>query len=178
MKREMSLARMMRVVSLLSLIILACFASSLAQVASGGSYTLDQAAIASGGGNNSTGGTFALDGTTGQPIAGTRSTNSPFAVTGGFWTAAPLAPTAAGVLIGGRVFTPAGRGLRNARVTLTDGSGGTRTVLTGVSGYYRFADVSAGETYIINVVSKRYTFAPQVVNVTEDVADLNFTAVQ
>lgn len=40
------------------------------------------------------------------------------------------APTAAFVTVSGRVSTPEGGGLRNARVALTDQNGNTRTVLT------------------------------------------------
>jgi len=42
-------------------------------------------------------------------------------------------------------------------------------------GYYRFDDVLAGETYIVSVTSKRYSFAPQVVSVFEELTDLDFT---
>lgn len=155
----------------------ACAAPVKAQVAQGGNYTLDQSAIASGGGQNSTGGGFTLDGTIGQPAAGTRSTNSPFAVAGGFWTANALAPTAASVSVGGRVLTMDGSGLRNARVTLTGIDGSARMVLTGKFGGFRFADVQFGETYIVSVASRRYIFQPQVVFVSEDLDDLNFIAV-
>ncbi len=82
--------------------------------------------------------------------------------------------TAATVSIGGRVTTPDGRGLVNARVTLTDQNGTTRTVLTTSFGYFNFAEVQAGETVIITVISKRYTFATQVINVTEDLDELDF----
>ena len=86
-----------------------------------------------------------------------------------------MAPTAAGVSLGGRV-TFGKRGLVNATVYLTAQNGETRAARTGAFGYYRFTDVAAGETYIVSVVSKKYSFAPQVVNVTEEVSDLNFTA--
>lgn len=86
------------------------------------------------------------------------------------------APTAASVSIGGRVSTPTGRGLMNARVYLTDSSGNTRMILTTSFGYYRFTDVASGETYVLQVASKRYSFAAQVVSVAEDLTELNFTA--
>jgi hypothetical protein len=50
--------------------------------------------------------------------------------------------------------------------------GESRTVLTGRTGRFRFADVTAGQTYIISVRSNRYTFAPQAITATEDVTDL------
>jgi len=160
-----------------ALIFCAVATTVTAQVATGGSYTLNQSVIASGGGQNSTGGGFTVDGTVGQPIAGVRSTNSGFAVEGGFWTASALAPTAAPVSVSGRVLTMDGGGLRNARVTLTDAQGVSRTVLSGKFGAFRFADVAAGETYIINVGSRRYVFQPQILFAVGDLDNLVFTAV-
>ena len=87
----------------------------------------------------------------------------------------PAGPTAASVSISGRVILPQDLGLTNARVTLTDSQGIARTVLTGKFGRFRFTDVAAGETYILSVTSRRYTYAPQVITVTEDVTELNFT---
>ena len=89
---------------------------------------------------------------------------------------AGLAPTAASVSISGRVLVAGGRGLSNAIVYLTDQSGATRFARTTAFGYYRFNDVEAGQSVIMTVVSKRYQFTPQVVNVTEQLSNLNFTA--
>lgn len=93
---------------------------------------------------------------------------------GAFEAQAP--PSAASVSISGRVFAPDGRGVRNARVTLTDAQGNTRTVLTASFGYYRFEEVAVGETYVVAVRSKRFQFAPQVVSVSDELTELNFTA--
>ena len=87
-----------------------------------------------------------------------------------------LASTAAAVSVSGRVLTAQGRGLRNARLTLTDSSGNTRTAISTTFGYYRFDEVAAGETYILEVGSKQYSFSPQVLTVMEEISDLNFTA--
>jgi len=87
-----------------------------------------------------------------------------------------LPPTAASVSVGGRVFTPDGRGLRNARVILTDASGNSRNTLSSSFGYYRFDEVEAGQTYIIQVISKQYQFQPQIVTVFDDLDNLNFAA--
>jgi hypothetical protein len=86
------------------------------------------------------------------------------------------APTSAQVTIGGRVRNAAGRGVSRALVTLTGSNGETRTALTNGFGYYRFADVAAGDTYVLNVVSKRYQFTAQVISVTEETSELNFVA--
>ena len=85
-------------------------------------------------------------------------------------------PTAALVTVGGRVTTESRRGISRARVTLTDLNGETRTVLSNSFGYYRFDEVRAGETYVLEVRHKRYQFSPQVLTVGEAVADLNFVA--
>lgn len=86
-----------------------------------------------------------------------------------------LAPTAADVSVSGRVLTSGGRGLMNATVTLIDLSGNSRSARTNQFGYFRFGDVQAGQTYTVDVMSKSYSFAPQIVTVMEDLTDLNFT---
>jgi hypothetical protein len=58
------------------------------------------------------------------------------------------------------VTNPDGILLRNAIVLLTDSQGVTRKVVTGSFGYYSFDKVTVGETYVIQVTSKRYVFAP------------------
>ncbi|HMS41629.1 MAG TPA: carboxypeptidase regulatory-like domain-containing protein, partial [Pyrinomonadaceae bacterium] len=83
-------------------------------------------------------------------------------------------PTAALVSVGGRVSAADGRGVSNCFVYLTDSNGNVRTARTGSFGYYRFEDIEAGETYIISVTSKRFSFAPQVVQVNDNIANLDF----
>lgn len=92
--------------------------------------------------------------------------------------AGSLAPTAAGVSISGRVTDGNGNGLRNAVVTLTDANGEPRSVRTSAFGYYRFDDVEVGETYIVNVRAKQFTFAnpTQVITVNDNIDDLDFIA--
>jgi Carboxypeptidase regulatory-like domain len=152
-----------------------------AQIASGGNYTLTQRAIANGGasGNGaSIGGTYAVEGTIGQSAAGTNQQAANYNFKPGFWTAQPLAPTAASVSVVGRILSAHGRGIRNVRITLTTPSGETRTVISSTFGYFRFNEVLAGETYIFSVSAKRYTFVQPtlVVSVNDDVTDLNFIA--
>lgn len=89
---------------------------------------------------------------------------------------ASAAPSAASVNIGGRVATSAGRGLGNSRVILTEADGTTRQTVTNSFGYYRFADVAAGQTATLQVYSKRFGFLPQIVNVNEEMSNLNFIA--
>jgi len=45
-------------------------------------------------------------------------------------------------------------------------------------GYFRFDEVEVGQTYIFNVIAKKYIFMTQVVSVTEEIDGLNFTSAQ
>lgn len=86
-----------------------------------------------------------------------------------------LAPTSAGVSVSGKVVTNGkGRGISRTIVQMTDMSGNIRTARTNQFGYFRFEDVQAGETYVFNVYSRRYQFAPQVINVSESLEELIF----
>ena len=89
-----------------------------------------------------------------------------------------LGPTAATVSVGGRITTSSGFGISQARVSITDAKGETRTVLTNQSGYYRFDEAEAGQTYIVSASRKRYQFVPstQVISVSEDLVDVDFMA--
>lgn len=147
-------------------------AAVIAQVATGGSFSLAQAVVGNGGGQ-SAGGSFGSTGTAGQSVAGGASTGAPFTVRSGFWQAA-LAPTAAGVVVAGRVLTADGAGLRNAAVIITDSRGVEHRVLTGAFGHYRFDEVQAGDTYVVMVKSRRFQFAPRVVGVTDSLTDVDF----
>lgn len=93
------------------------------------------------------------------------------------WTGSgPLAPTAANVSVSGRVITTNGNGIRNVRVTLTGQNGFARTVITNSFGFYHFDDVPSGETYVINASSKRYTFTPRTISVTDEMTDVDMVA--
>jgi VCBS repeat-containing protein len=85
-----------------------------------------------------------------------------------------LTPTAAPVPVSGRVLTPNGKGLNNAIVTITGPTGTARTVKTDSLGYFRFASVEVGHTYIVSVAAKRYSFSPQVVTVLDEIRELIF----
>lgn len=85
-----------------------------------------------------------------------------------------LVPSAATVSVSGRVLSPKGRGVANARVTLTGSSGETLTTRTNNFGYYQFSDVIACDTVIIGVSSKLYEYPTQVLNLSEETNGLNF----
>ena len=182
MKNTMNIKTTIRLF-ILCLCAAASFAhNAVAQIATGGNYTLTQTAIANGGasGNGaSNGGNYSLEGTIGQAAAGTNQQNASYKFQPGFWTAQPtFAPTAADVSVSGRVLTADGRGIRNVSVTMVESNGESRTVISSQFGYFRFYNVAAGETYIFSVRGKRYTFSqPTLVrSIMEDTDDLIFTA--
>lgn len=125
--------------------------------------------------------------TTGGQISGTPTTTGTFTFTvkatdadgladAQKYTVQILSPTAANVSVAGRVLTFDGRGLQNAVVTMTDQDGNVRTARSSSFGYFSFADIPAGGIYVFQVISKGYQFVPQVVSVSEDIAELNLTA--
>jgi hypothetical protein len=87
-------------------------------------------------------------------------------------------PTAANVSLQGRVMLPAGNGIRNVRVTLTEQDGTQHYAITGTFGYYRFTDLRAGQTVVVSVAAKRYTFSEpdRVVSLQDNLTDFNFIA--
>jgi hypothetical protein len=163
---------------LIALLAFSVFYFPLSVVAqSGGTFDLSHSVIAGGGGSNSTGGTFNVSGTVGQNIAGTASNGGTFDLHGGFWFQ-NLAPTAANVSITGRVTNSNGQGIRNARLTLTSPDGARRTAITSTFGYYAFDGVEVGHTYVLEIASKRYTFAnpTRVFSLQDHLTDMDFTA--
>jgi CSLREA domain-containing protein len=82
--------------------------------------------------------------------------------------------TAATVTISGRILTADGRGVRNARITLTDSQGISRSVLTYSYGYYVVSDIRPGESVVINITSRRYRFTPQLLTISDSISGLDF----
>ena len=81
--------------------------------------------------------------------------------------------TAASVSVSGRILNGQ-RGISRAIVQMTDQNGNVRMAKTNQFGYYRFDDVEVGQTYVVNIYSKRYRFTSQVLNLTEEVSNLDF----
>ena len=93
------------------------------------------------------------------------------------WTAGePLAPTAANVNVSGRVVDANGRGVSSAHVMMQDQTGDVLWATTNPFGYYRFAGVPAGQTYLFSPRHKRYEFQPRAVTINEDLTGLDFIA--
>jgi hypothetical protein len=157
--------------------VLLCASAVNIQSQTGGPYDLTRSVIAGGGGSDSAGGTFSLSGTTGQAEAGVNANGGQFNLHNGFWFQ-NLTPTAAGVTVSGRVTTPDGYGIGGVRIILTGPDGVRHSTITSTFGYYAFSGLTAGFTYILEVSSRRYTFANPtlVVFLNEDLANADFTA--
>ncbi len=79
--------------------------------------------------------------------------------------------------ISGRVASQAGKGIFNAFVTLSSGPTVIASSSTNSFGYYSLPFVPGNQSYTVAVTSKRYTFAPQVVNLGgSNLTGVNFTA--
>jgi hypothetical protein len=88
------------------------------------------------------------------------------------------AATAQEASIGGKLLTPMGQGVPNTRVTLTDTTGASRTILSNGFGIYQFGNVRMGETYTVSVESRQYTFTPVTVSVSGDLVNVDIIAEQ
>ena len=83
-------------------------------------------------------------------------------------------PTATSTVIQGRVVNWLNSGIPNAMIKLINPvTGEERIIISSPFGYYRFTDVTVGETYIVEVTHKRYIFTSQVVTINND-TNLNF----
>ncbi len=167
----------------LVLIGLCCAAASPAQIATGGTFALDQAVVASGGAGTDTGNTFKVVGAAGQAAAGANSSDSGslFHLRSGFSPESSFTPTAAGVPISGRILTSDGRGIRNVSVSLTNlTTGEVKIALSSSFGYYLFTDIEAGSSYILTLSAKRYQFpsSPRLFTLFDAIADIDFVATE
>ncbi len=161
------------IVALLLLLV----ASARGQELSGGQFSITKTVVA-GGGNGMSQNQTDANNTAGQTVAGSQSNGGNFTLYSGFWTPDDFTPTAATATIGGRIRAADGRGIKNVFITLTHPNGATQTTRSSSFGYYSFAEIPVGETYVVSVVSKRFSFSPsaQVINLTSDAMDVDFTA--
>lgn len=87
-----------------------------------------------------------------------------------------LTSSAANVTLSGRILDSDGRAIRNARVSLTDSAGVTRTVISNAFGNYHFEELEAGASYIIGATAKGRQFSSQFVNAGNDVNSFDLIA--
>lgn len=91
------------------------------------------------------------------------------------------APTAATAAISGRVKIARGNGIRNVTVTLVGGAFNEPiTTTTGANGQFRFPGLPTGQTYVITVSARRYSFTQpsRTVSFSEEVIGLDFVGEQ
>ena len=68
--------------------------------------------------------------------------------------------------IEGRLLNSMGQGVPNARITLTDLAGESRSVVSNSFGVYRFGGLQVGQTYTLRAESRGFAFAPMTASVT------------
>lgn len=88
-------------------------------------------------------------------------------------------PLAAEASITGRVIAADGTGIRNAVIVVTGGNlTQPRLIRTGPFGYYSVEGLEVGQTYVLTIQSKRFTFAnpTRVVSLQDNIEDLDFVA--
>lgn len=90
----------------------------------------------------------------------------------------PVAAPSSQYQLSGRVTTPDGRGLRNASVSITDSLGVRRTTTTSSFGFFTFDHLALGDTDTIAAASKRYRFASQTIQITGNLTNVNFVALE
>lgn len=164
-----------KIFSSIGIILVVAIINIFAQVATGGSYTLNQSAIANGGGTSSNN-NYSVKGTSGQTAAGTTALGGNYSTRNGFWTIL-AAPTAANASIKGRVINENGRGIKNIIMILAGGNLTTPLVTrTNSFGYFEFEEAEVGQTYVISVTSKKYRFIQnsQIISLQEDLTDIVF----
>jgi len=88
------------------------------------------------------------------------------------------AASAAPAFVSGRIVTADGRGISRVRVALAGQNGETRTAITNAFGYYRIDDIESGQTYVLTVSAKRFTFAQpsRLISVESDITDADFVS--
>jgi hypothetical protein len=96
-----------------------------------------------------------------------------------FATALIAPPTIANAGITGRVTTANGRPIRNTTLAVSGGNlSEPKFARTNSFGYYRFQDLEVGQTYVVSLAAKRYSFANpmRVITLNEDLTGENFVS--
>lgn len=112
-----------------------------------------------------------------KPQTGANETMSWLMTSAGPWAHAGVivksfSSTAASGSVSGKVLSPEHRAVANALVSVTGSTGEVLSARTNPFGYFTLPNVPLGSTYIVNVQSKRYIFAPTVLTMNEDVVGL------
>ncbi|MGB7068505.1 MAG: hypothetical protein WBD22_03355 [Pyrinomonadaceae bacterium] len=89
-----------------------------------------------------------------------------------------FAPTAANVVVSGRVLNAQGFGIPQVRVIFSSSSGEGWTARTNHFGYFVTTAIPSGETYVAAAYHKEYRFEARTVTLNEDLSELNFIAMR
>lgn len=89
-----------------------------------------------------------------------------------------VAPTAANVSVSGRVANSKGYGISRVQVTITGEDGIAVSALTNSLGNYRFDAIETGHTYVVSAFRKRYSFNSRIISLNDEIANLDFTALE
>jgi hypothetical protein len=96
------------------------------------------------------------------------------------WSVGRIAAVAATVNVGGRVVTADGvSGVSRAKVTISGGNlPQSREITTNPFGYFNFDNLQVGQTYVLTVGAKQYTFTNPSIVITpeDDIANAIFVA--
>ena len=84
-------------------------------------------------------------------------------------------PTPADITISGRIWDAAGRPIRGVSVVLSDVNGNLRGTTSNSMGYYSFANVEAGSSYLLEASHRSYSFTAKTINAEADMT-VDFTA--
>jgi hypothetical protein len=88
-----------------------------------------------------------------------------------------VAPSAAPANVSGRLISTSARGLANANVSIRNlSTGEIKQTRSNQRGYFKFLDMEVGNTYVIEVQSKRFVFNNYTFTLNEDLTDLVLTA--
>jgi uncharacterized delta-60 repeat protein len=88
-------------------------------------------------------------------------------------------PIAVNAGISGRITTASGHGIQNVSVQISGGNlSESKLARTNTFGYYRFQDLQVGQTYIVGVSAKRYSFVNpiRVITLNEDLTGEDFVS--
>lgn len=83
-----------------------------------------------------------------------------------------------GLQLSGRVLTPSGLGIRSATVKITFADGSVRTSSTSSFGVYNFSGIPAGASFVLTASSKRYRFAPQMLQLFASRSDADLVGLE
>lgn len=86
------------------------------------------------------------------------------------------APTAANVSIGGRVVSPSGTPIAGATITMTGQNGQTLMAKSNSFGYFTFAEVPSGGSYIVGTQRRGYSFDNFLLQVKDSLTGVMITA--